>query len=185
MDTVRETPTEPVDYAAISAGYGALVAAVLLAARRAHAAEGRGSNGDEPIRATEIIPLGAATFALSKLIAKEKVDTWVREPFLEELPTGERRPKGRRLRYAVGELLSCSRCVGAWSSLALVGLRLTRPREARVVTALLGTSALNDFLHVGFTHMCASSNAAQQQAQAPPAEAGTSLDPRFARESSG
>ena len=171
MDNVRETPTEPVDYAAISAGYGALVAAVLLAAR---------DHGDEPIRATEIVPLGAATFALSKLIAKEKVDTWVREPFLEELPSGERRPKGRRLRYAVGELLSCSRCVGAWSSLALVGLRLTRPREARVVTTLLGTSALNDFLHAGFTHLCASSNIAQQEAQAPPAEAGSPAE-RFSR----
>src|SRR3954454_1129103 len=137
MDNVRDTPTEPVDYAAISAGYGALVASVLLAAR---------DHGDEPIRAAEIVPLGAATFALSKLIAKEKVDSWVREPFVEELPNGERRPKGRRLRYAVGELLSCSRCVGAWSSLALVGLRLRRPREARVVTALLGTTAVNDWL---------------------------------------
>jgi hypothetical protein len=176
MDSVRETPTEPLDYAAISAGYGALVAAVLLAAR---------DNGDEPIRQTEIVPLGLATFALSKLVAKEKVDSWVREPFLEELPSGERRPKGRRLRYAVGELLSCSRCVGAWSSLALVGLRLTRPREARVVTALLGTSALNDFLHAGFTYVCAAGNVAQEHAQAPPAESGSPDDMRFAREGSG
>lgn len=171
MDTVRETPTEPVDYAAISAGYGALVAAVLLAARE---------SGEEPIRPAEIVPLGAATFALSKLIAKEKVDSWVREPFLEELPTGERRPKGRRLRYAVGELLSCSRCVGAWSSLALVAFRITKPREARVVTALLGTSALNDFLQAGFTRLCAASNIAQQEAQAPPSEAGSPKE-RFSR----
>lgn len=176
MDSVRETPTKPVDYAAISAGYGALVAAVLLAARE---------HGDEPIRQAEIVPLGLATFALSKLIAKEKVESWVREPFLEELPSGERRPKGRRLRYAVGELLSCSRCVGAWSSLALVGLRLTRPREARVVTALLGTGAINDFLHAGFTHLCASSNVAQQRAQAPPAEAGAPSDERFSRSPGG
>jgi hypothetical protein len=171
MDTVRKTPTEPVDYAAISAGYGALFGAVLLAAR---------DHGEEPIHPAEIVPMGIATFALAKLISKEKVDSWVREPFLEELPTGERRPKGRRLRYAVGELLSCSRCVGAWSSLALVGLRLTRPREARVVTALLGTSALNDFLHAGFTQLCAASNLAQQEAQAPPAEAGERR--RFSRQ---
>jgi hypothetical protein len=172
MDPVRETPTEPVDYMALSAGYGALVAAVLLAARE---------HGEEPISQAEIVPLGMATFALSKMIAKEKVETWMREPFLEELPNGERQPKGRRLRYAVGELLSCSRCVGAWSSLALVGLRLSRPREARVLTALLGTSALNDFLHAGFTHLCASGNAAQRQAQAPPAEAGDAARERFVR----
>ena len=163
MDPVRDTPTEPVDYAALSAGYGALVGAVLLAARE---------QGDDPIHPAEIVPLGLATFALSKLIAKEKVDSWVREPFLEELPSGERRPKGRRMRYAVGELLSCSRCMGAWSSLALVGLRLRRPREARVVTALLGTAAINDWLQAGFTRLCAASNVAQREAQAPPAEAG-------------
>jgi hypothetical protein len=169
VDNVAKTPTKPVDYAVLSSGYAALAAAVLLAARE---------HGEEPLHAAEIVPLGVATFALSKLIAKEKVESWVREPFVEELPSGDRRPKGRRLRYAIGELLTCTRCVGAWSSLGLVGLRLTRPREARVVTALLGTSAINDFLQTGFTRMCAQANVAQQEAQAPPAEAG---DGRFAR----
>ena len=169
MDSVRRTPTEPVDYAVLSSGYAALVAAVVLAAR---------DRGEEPVRTEEILPLGAATFALAKLIAKEKVESWVREPFVEELPTGERRPKGRRLRYAVGELLTCTRCVGAWSSLALVGLRVTRPREARVVTAMLASSAVNDFLQTAFTRMCAEANAAQEEANAPPREAG---DERFAR----
>lgn len=164
MDPVRATPTEPVDYAALSAGYGALAAAVLLAAR---------DQGDEPIRPAEFLPLGVATFALAKIISKEKVDSWIREPFLEELPSGERRPKGTRLRYAVGELLSCSRCVGAWSSLALVGLRLTRPREARVMAAVLGASAVNDFLQTGFTRLCADANAAQARAEGPPREAGS------------
>lgn len=171
MKPVAETPTEPVDYAALSAGYGALLGALLLGAR------GR----EQPVAQQEIPALGLATFALSKLIAKEKVESWVRDPFVEETPHGSR-PKGRRLRYAVGELLSCSRCVGAWSSLALVGLRLTRPREARVITALLGTSALNDFLHAGFTQLCAASNIAQREAQAPPAEAGRTSDERFLRE---
>jgi hypothetical protein len=163
VDPVEETPTKPVDYAVLTSGYAALAGAVLLAARE---------HGDEPLHPAEILPLGVATFALSKMIAKEKVESWVRQPFVEELPTGERRPKGRRLRYAVGELLTCSRCVGAWSSLALVGLRLSRPREARVLTALLGTSAVNDFLQTGFTRMCAEANVAQKEADAPPREAG-------------
>ena len=163
MRPVTETPTKPVDYAALSAMYAALAGAVLLAAR---------DHGEEPLHPAEIVPLGVATFALSKLIAKEKVETWMREPFLEELPSGERRPKGRRLRYAVGELLSCTRCMGAWTSLGLVGLRLKRPREARVVTTLLGSTAVNDWLQAGFTYVCAQGNAAQQQADAPPQEAG-------------
>lgn len=165
MDSVSATPTKPVDYAALSTGYAALAGAVLLAAR---------DHGDEPLQASEIVPLGIAAFSLAKLISKEKVETWMREPFLEELPGGERRPKGRRMRYAVGELLSCTRCVGAWSSLALVGLRLKRPREARVITAMLGTSAVNDWLQAGFTLLCAAGNVAEQDADAPPHEAGSS-----------
>ena len=169
MEPVEQTPTKPVDYAVLSSGYAALAGAVLLAAR---------DHGEEPLHAAEIVPLGIAAFSLSKLIAKEKVESWVREPFVEELPGGERRPKGRRLRYAVGELLTCTRCVGAWTSLGLVGLRIKRPREARVVAALLGTSAVNDFLQAGFTRLCAQADVAQQQADAPPPEAG---DTRFVK----
>ncbi len=154
MKPVQDTPTKPVDYAALSAGYGALLGALVLGAR-----ELPGGRGD--LRG-EIPALGLAAFALSKLIAKEKVESWVREPFVEETPQG-RRPKGTRLRYAVGELLTCTRCVGAWSSLGLVGLRVTRPREARVVTAVLATSALNDFLQTGFNWVCAGANARERQ----------------------
>jgi hypothetical protein len=167
VDPVTETPTKPVDYAALSVGYAALAGAVLLAARE---------SDEHPLHPAEVLPLGLASFALAKMVAKEKVESWVRQPFVEELGNGERRPKGRRLRYAVGELLTCTRCVGAWSSLGLVGLRLARPREARVVAALLGTSAVNDFLQAGFTYVCAQGNAAQQRVDAPPREAG---DRRF------
>src|SRR4051794_12176544 len=162
MDSVAETPTEPVDYAAISATYGTLLGTLVLAAR---------DRGAEPVGAGELVPLGAASFALSKLISKEKAETWMREPFVDQ---AEGRPKGRRLRYAIGELLTCTRCVGAWSSLGLVALRVARPREARVVTAVLATSALNDFLHAGFSLACARANASAvspprpQPAPAPP-----------------
>ena len=157
MDPVDQTPTEPVDYAAISATYGALLGTVALAAREREA---------DQLSPGELVPLGAAAFALSKLVAKEKAETWMRRPFVDET---RQRPKGRRLRYAVGELLSCTRCLGAWSSLGLVALRVARPREARVVTAVLATSALNDFLHTGFTLLCARSNATERTASEAPA----------------
>jgi hypothetical protein len=148
-------PTRPRDYATLSAGWGAALGTLLLASR---------DKGEEPVRPAEILPLGIATFALAKLVAKEKVDSWVREPFVEERPDGEREPKGDGLRYAVGELLTCTRCVGTWSALGLVALRVTRPREARVVTAVLGASAVNDFAQAGFNWVCAKSNAAQAEA---------------------
>jgi hypothetical protein len=165
MDPVEETPTEPVDYAAISATYGALLGTVVLAAR---------DRGDGQIAPSELLPLSVATFALSKLISKEKAETWMREPFVDE---ASRRPKGRRLRYAVGELLTCTRCVGAWSSLGLVALRATRPREARVVTAVLATSALNDFLQAGFAALCARS---ERSPSPPPPRPAPAPPPRSA-----
>ena len=149
------SPARSRDYATLSAGWGAALGTLLLASR---------DKGDEPVKPAEIVPLGVATFALSKLVAKEKVDRWVREPFVEEHPDGQRRPKGTGLRYAVGELLTCTRCVGTWSALGLVALRVTRPREARVVSAVLGASAVNDFAQSAFNWACAKSNAAQSGA---------------------
>jgi hypothetical protein len=143
MEPVEQTPTEPRDYAALSALYGAILAGVALSAR-----------DREPIRGAELVPLGAATFALSKLVVKEKVETWVRAPFVEESSNG-RRPKGRRMRYVVGELLTCTRCTGGWAALGLVGLRLHAPATGRTVTTVLATSAGSDFLHSAFTWLCA------------------------------
>ena len=68
------------------------------------------------------------------------------------------RPRGRRLRHVVGELITCTRCVGAWSALGLVGLRLTNPAAGRVVNDVLAVSAMNDWLQAGFKALCAQSD---------------------------
>jgi hypothetical protein len=150
METVSETPTEPIDYAVISAAYGSLLGAVVLASRSRR-------TGDPPTGA-ELVPLGAATFALAKVVAHEKVETWIRAPFVVEAADGRRRPRGRRLRYAVGELMSCTRCLGAWSALALVGVRTASPTAGRTLTAVLAVSAANDWMQAGFSWLCAQSN---------------------------
>ena len=155
---MSQTPTEASDYALLSTAYAALLAGTALSARRR-----------EPIPSAEIPALAAATFTLSKLIVHEKVETWLREPFVEERPGGKKRPRGRRLRYAVGELLTCTRCTGAWSALALVGLRLHAPGTARTVTTVLAGSAGNDFLHAGFSWICARASTQEREAERPPA----------------
>lgn len=152
MRPVSQTPTEPADYAALSLAYGSLLSALAVTARER-----------EPIAAHELVPLSAATFALSKLIVREKAETWLRRPFVDEQP-GQARPRGSRLRYAVGELLTCTRCTGAWSALALVGLRLHAPRAGRTVTAVLAASAGNDVMHAAFTWLCARANERQEEA---------------------
>jgi uncharacterized protein DUF1360 len=137
--------TEPVDYATINAVYAALGGGLLYATRE------RGA--DDPISIGELLPLSAATFALSKMIAREKVGTWVREPFVEENGDAPR-PTGTRLRRAIGELVTCTRCVGAWSALAVVGLRVASPTAGRTVSNVLAASAANDWLQAGFRWLC-------------------------------
>jgi hypothetical protein len=153
---VTQTPTEPTDYAILTSLYGALLGATAVTAR-----------GREPVPREELPVLAAASFALSKLIVKEKVESWIRDPFVDERPQG-RRPKGRRLRYAVGELLTCTRCTGAWSALALVSLRLHAPATGRTVATVLAASAGNDMLHAAFSWLCARASTQERVAQDPP-----------------
>lgn len=148
-DGPPEGPTEPIDYAKINAVYAALLGGLLVASR--------GRTTRDPIRNAELVPLGAATFALSKAVARERIGTWVREPFVDE--ENGQKPRGRRLRRAVGELVSCTRCVGAWSALAIVGLRVVNPEAGRTVATVLTASAANDFAQAGFKHLCESTNA--------------------------
>jgi hypothetical protein len=149
-------PVEPVDYAKLNAAYAALFAGVLTAARR------RGSEADDRIAVRELVPLGAATFALAKVIAREKIGTWVREPFVEQ-DDGGRRPRGKHLRAAVGELVTCTRCVGAWSALGIVGLRVVEPRSGRIVANVLAASAVNDWLQAGFKLLTSEVNQVEQR----------------------
>jgi hypothetical protein len=148
-----DTPSEPHDYAAINAVYGLLMAGVVLSTReRAR---------EEPIAGRELIPIAAATFALSKVIAREKIGSWMREPFVEQ-DDGRRQPAGHGLRRAMGELLTCTRCVGAWSALGIVGLRVVEPRSGRIVTNVLAASAANDWLQASFAWMRAKANHAPE-----------------------
>ena len=124
--------------------YGALLAGTAWSAR-----------GRAPIPTSELPTLAAASFALSKLVVHEKVESWVRRPFVDER---RRKPKGRRLRYAVGELLTCTRCTGAWSALGLVALRVHSPAAGRTVSTVLAASAGNDMLQAAFQYLCAHAN---------------------------
>jgi hypothetical protein len=155
MRPVSQTPTEVTDYAALSALYGTLLGTTAAVSRHRR-----------PIPGGEVPVLAAATFALSKLIVHEKVEAWLREPFVEERPDG-RRPKGRRLRYAVGELLTCTRCTGAWTALGLVGLRLYAPNAGRTVNAVLAASAGNDLFQAAFTWLCSRANEPKEPAPRP------------------
>ena len=162
-EPIDETPTNALDYAAINAAWAALLAGVLASGR-----------SDAP-PASELPVLGLATFALSKALAKEKGGAWARVAVVDE---SEGRPKGSRLRYAAGELITCTRCVGTWSSLGLVGLRVIRPREGRIVASVLATAAINDWLQAAFSATTSKANAEKKLAGAPLEEWPSVVDAR-------
>jgi hypothetical protein len=149
-----DAPTEPHDYAALNAVFGALLAGVIVAARER-------TEKRDPLSTRDLAVTGVATFALSKVIARERIGTWVREPFVEE--EDGQHPRGSGIRHAVGELVTCTRCVGAWSALGLVGLRLTNPAAGRVVNDVLAVSAMNDWLQAGFKLLCSKTDQAAQR----------------------
>jgi hypothetical protein len=148
MTADGEPTTQPADYAAINLVWVSLVAGLLAATR--------GRAGRDPIANRELIPLSAATFAVSKAVARERIGTWVRDPFVDE--TEGQRPKGRGLRRALGELVTCTRCVGTWSALAVVGLRVAHPEAGRTVTTILASSAANDWMQAAFKLLTQQSN---------------------------
>ena len=158
-----ETPTHPLDYALINATWGAMLLGVLASAK-----SDAPPVGELPVHAL-------AAFALSKALAKEKVGTWARAPVVDE---SAGRPKGSRLRFALGELVTCTRCLGTWSALGLVGLRVARPRQGRIVSSVLATAALNDWLQAGFSRLTSKANAEKKLATAPLEEWPSVLDAR-------
>ena len=139
-------------YAALTAGVAGLA--------------GRRRADPAPSSAGELVLYGAATAGLARMLAKEKVGSWLRGPFVEEPPDGERRPRGRGLRYVAGELLTCTRCVGSWSALTLVAARgVLGPRRARVIVTLLALSAANTALQALLTEFQARSSKEESAAE--------------------
>ena len=134
------------EYASLNAVYAVALTGLVVASR----------NRDEDIRAilgTELIPLTAASFAVSKMIARERIGSWVREPFVDD-PIGRKRPRGGSVRRALGELVTCSRCVGAWTALGFVSLRLAHPRAGRTATTVFAVAGFNDFAQAAFRGLC-------------------------------
>ena len=67
-----DAPTEPHDYAALNAVFAALLAGVVVGTRER-------TRDSEPLTTRDLAVTGAATFALSKVIARERIGSWVRD----------------------------------------------------------------------------------------------------------
>ena len=79
--------------------------------------------------------------------------SFLREPFVQgEAHEGDEKPvEDGGTRQAIGELLTCSRCIGMWAAAGVVGVHTVAPRSGRLLTWSLAASAANDFLQAGFS----------------------------------
>jgi Protein of unknown function (DUF1360) len=123
--------------------------------------------GREPreSRALDLVVLGAATFKASRTISRDEVASFIREPFVEgEAHHGGEDPvESGDLRQAIGELVTCSRCVGTWVAGALTATQMIAPRFGRVLTWSLAAAAANDFLQASFAALTNKSNEIEQR----------------------
>lgn len=152
--------TGPGHYAALETVFAAGLGVVVAVARR------RERDGVQAIPLRELPVLALGTFALADVLAKEKVSTWLREPFVREGADHKpEEPEGDGLRYAIGELLTCTRCVGTWSALALVGLRTVSPAAGRTTANVLALAGANDLMQSGFRLLAERTNRAIAEAK--------------------
>jgi hypothetical protein len=59
---------------------------------------------------------------------------------------------------ALGELVTCSRCVGTWVAAGLATTQVLAPRFGRMLTWALAGAAINDFLQAGFVTLTRKAN---------------------------
>ena len=116
--------------------------------------------------ALDLVVLSAATFKAARTLSHDEVTSVLRQPFVsglahsgdneEPLPTGG-------LEQAIGELVTCTRCIGTWAAAALATTQVVAPRFGRLLTWSLGAAGVNDFLQAGFAAATAKANEVEER----------------------
>ena len=108
----------------------------------------------------DLLALSAASFKTARTIARDEVTSFLRDPFVEgDAHEGDERPKQTGgMEQAIGELVTCSRCVGTWSAAGLATTQVLAPRFGSMLTWTLAGAGVNDFLQAGFTALTRKAN---------------------------
>lgn len=106
----------------------------------------------ERVEPADLVLLGVATHKLTRVLTKDWVTAPLRAPFVhyeESLGGGEvqETSRGRGLRRAVGDLLTCPWCTGPWVAGTLVAGLIAEPRATRAVAGTFAVVTVSDFLH--------------------------------------
>lgn len=101
----------------------------------------------------DLAVLGVAAHKVSRLITRDWVTAPLRAPFTEyqgSAGAGEvkERARGTGLRRAVGDLLTCPFCFGAWTATAFSFGFLFSPAKTRFVAQVFVVETISDWLHL-------------------------------------
>jgi len=116
-------------------------------------------------RPIDLMMLGLATFKGARTVARDEVTSFLRDPFVEgEAHEGGENPlETGDLRQAIGELVTCTRCIGTWVAAGLTGTQVIAPRFGRLLTWTLAAAGMNDYLAAGFAALTKKSNEIEQR----------------------
>lgn len=110
----------------------------------------------------DFVLLAGATFKTARTLTHDRVASFVRQPFVEgKAGTGEEHPAGDGPKRAIGELVTCTRCVGTWAAAGLASTQIIAPRFGRLLTWTLCAAAASDFLQAAFVSLTEKANAAE------------------------
>ena len=109
----------------------------------------------EQISVADLALVAIATHKASRTIAKDAVLSPVRAPFTRfkgAAGPGEvnEEVRGRGLRKAVGELLTCPFCLDHWVATAFVAGLVAAPRPTRLLASILTARSGADFLQFAY-----------------------------------
>jgi hypothetical protein len=111
--------------------------------------------------ALDFAVLSLASFKTARTLSRDPVTSFLREPFVEG-PAGavedEEPVRTGGMDQAIGELVTCTRCVGTWAAAGLAATQIVAPRFGRMLTWSLGAAAANDFLQAAFTALTTKAN---------------------------
>ena len=102
--------------------------------------------------ALDLALLGIATHKLSRIVAKDRITSILRAPFVSYIRGAgagevEEEPRGRGIQRGIGHLISCPYCTAPWCATALSFGLLFAPRVTRFFAGILASVAMSDFLH--------------------------------------
>ena len=136
-------------YAILTATFASLAGLFAAWLRRT----GRGL--PERIQPGDLALVTVATHKAARIVAKDRVTSAVRAPFAQ--PQGssgpsevDEAPRGSGLRRAIGEMVVCPYCIGAWIAAAFTAGLIVAPRSTRWLASALNVLFGSDVLQIAY-----------------------------------